>query len=354
MSMTVVDDSLRSDDAGVTGLSVVIFRPDPALFPAVHSEDEIVQCRHMRVQVFQGSLQALSTNWSAFTVFARNEQGRWVARPVREIGPGERSHLDRISARTGHTAALVRSSPTKPGTGRRQLTIDLVTPSTYFDLVAQVVHVLPAKQAQMTSVLLTDYTANLAIQVNPTDFELSPDYEHRLLLVAFWDNFAARAAALCPGQIIRVVNLRSKVVSEDGPGSGPGGLIAVLHGDRSSAEKIFLLANSTAEAVAILERRRELFGGWSEAATGSAVQRSPPRAPAVGGGSPAGKGLTASASAARSGVRRPLFDTQPEQEEVGGLAAAIGSGGRSASPTKFHPLTSKCPQQSVPHHDTLM
>lgn len=363
MTMTVVDDSVQPfDDEEVAGLSVVIFRSDPSLFPAVHSEDEIVQCRHMRVQVFQGGLQALSTNWSAFTVFARNEQGQWISRPAREISQGEQSHLDRISARTGHTVALVRSSPTKPGASRKQVTIDLITPNIYFDLVAQVIHTLPAKQAQMTGVLLTDYTANLGIKVNPTDFGLSPDYEHRLLLTAFWDNFAARAAALRPGQIIRVINLRPKIIYDDGPGSG--GLVAVLHGDPSSTEKIFLLSNDMTEARVILERRRELFGDQSELTVDLPTQQTPTKTtttPSVTGRSPAGGRIINN-----SGIIRPvskrfmLFDTQPELEETSGLVTAIRDddsgprsatvvtvGGASVSPKKFHPLTSRPPDTSM-------
>lgn len=350
MTLTLVDDSLQSDDGGILGLSVVLFRPDPALFPAVHAEDEIVQCRHMRVQVFQGGLQALSTNWSAFTVFARNEHGQWEARPARDISPGERAHLDRISARTGHTAALVRNSPTKPSAGRPQLTVDLITPNTYFDLVAQVVQVLPAKQASMVSILLTDYTANLAIRVDPADFGLSSDHEHRLLLTSFWDNFATRAAALHPGQIIRVLNLRPRIIVEDGLGSG--GLVAGLHGDRSNAEKIFLLSDDAIEAAAILARKRELFGGRPEPDTGSPTRRSPPRTPAVttDHGASTGKGAGGSVDIARPHTRRPLlFDTQPERGEPGGLATATGDGRVAApstgmaskSPVRFHPLTSK-------------
>lgn len=354
--MTVVDDSLQLyDDDEVTGLSVVIFRSDPSLFPAVKSEDEIVQCRHMRVQVFQGGLQALSTNWSAFTVFARNEQGQWISRPPREISSGEEAQLDRISARTGHTAALVRSSPTKPSASRKQLTVDLIIPNIYFDLVAQVIHVLPAKQAQMMGVLLTDYTANPAIRVDPADFGLSSNYEHRLLLTAFWDNFAARAATLRPGQIIRVINLRPKIVFDEGPGSG--GLVAVLHGDPSSTEKIFLLSDDLAEARTILERRKQLFGDQSELLTDFPTQRTPTKAtiPSGTSRSPAGGRPINNSGIIKPVIRSSiLFDTQPEQEGTSGLVAAIRnddrlprlvaiSGGASVSPKKFHPLTSKLP-----------
>lgn len=285
MTMTVVDDSLYfENNDSASGLSVVIFKPDPSGFPDVRSEDEIVQFRHMKIQTFQGSLQALCAKWTAFTVFSRNERGQWVTRPERPVEPGEVMVLDRIAARTGHVAAVVRASPKKPQ-GRQTLTIDLLRPDVYFDLIAEVVAVLSPKPSQQT-ILLCDYTANAGIRVSPADFSLPADYEHRLMLTTFWDNFANKAGQLEEGQIIRVVNLRTKIIS--GGDLGSGGLIAVLHGDRSNAEKIFVVNPTSREAQVILERKKAIFEPETELkALNSPIKRSPvknqpqitPRAP---------------------------------------------------------------------------
>ena len=267
MNLIVVDDSLHLDDAGAgagqaSGLSVVIFRPEPALFPAVWAEDEVVQFRHMRIQEFQGSLQALSTNWSAFTVFARTEDGGWIARPERPVEPEERHILDRLAARTGHTAAVVRSSPRKPAAASRPLlTLDVLQPDLFFDLVAQVLRVLPSTRPGQSTLLLSDYTANPLIRLQPADFGLSPDLAHRLLLTTFWDGHADRAAALREGQFVKICNLRSKTITApNSADASQGGLIAVLHGDRSRVDKIFPLPASSSEAKAILDRRAALLG----------------------------------------------------------------------------------------------
>lgn len=288
MSMTVIDDSIHPDIGDTsTGLPVLIFRPEITLFPDVQAEDEIIQCRHVRIQTFQGTIQALSTCWSAFTVFYRDETGEWVARPSREVTDEERHILDRISARTGHTAAITRISPKKPSASRPTLSIDLIQPNTYFDLVAEVLRILPGSRPDQITILLTDYSANLQITANPDHFELSPDLEHRLLLTTFWDNYAVVATQLQEGQILRILNLRSKVIngiSSEGELSSDGsssGLIAVLHGDRFNSQKVFLLDATSNEARIIEERKQALFGTRSSLTSNTPTKQppSPSRSP---------------------------------------------------------------------------
>lgn len=259
MNLVVVDDSIATDegDAEAHGLSVIIFKPELSMFPDVRAEDEIVQFRHMRLQVFQNALQAISTNWSAFTVFVRGEDGKWAARPERRVEAEEGSTLDRIAARTGHTAALVRTSPRKPQPSRKLVTIELLRPDLYFDLVAQVVRILPQTRPNQLSLLLADYTLNPDIHTNPTSFGLSSDLEHCLLLTTVWDNFVDPASRLREGQIVRFLNLRSKIINAPREGDfSSGGLVGVLHGDHANAEKIIILSDTAAEAVVVLERRR--------------------------------------------------------------------------------------------------
>lgn len=267
MSIVVVDDSITvpeasSDRGEVGGLSVSIFKPETSLFPPVQSEDEIVQFRHMRIQTFQSSLQAVSTNWSAFTVFSRDEDGQWIAKPSRPVLEEERHILDRIAARTGHTAAVVRTSPKKPQLVRQLLTVDILQTASFFDLVAEVVHILSSsKNSSQRSVLLCDYTVNPLIGINPLDFDLPSEYEHRLLLTTFWDNFVSRIEGLREGQIVRLLNLRSKMLpatSDFDPQRS--GLIAVMHGDRFNQEKIFVLPTTDPQAQAIIKRKEALLG----------------------------------------------------------------------------------------------
>lgn len=276
MNLVVVDDSLSVGDTDENhGLSVSIFKPELALFPDVRAEDEIVQFRHMRIQVFQNVLQAISTNWSAFTVYARDESGQWIARPERSIEVEERATLDRIAARTGHAAAMVRSSPKKPQLNRKVLTVDLIRPDLYFDLVAQIVRILPSSRPSQACLLLADYTLNPELQTNPVSFNLSSNLEHRLLLTTLWDNFAEQSSRLREGQIIRIVNLRSKIIHVPREGDhSSGGLVGILHGDHSNSEKIFVQSNSTVEASTILERKRNLLGQDHISPTSS-----PPRSP---------------------------------------------------------------------------
>lgn len=260
-----MDDSLQLEIGDSSaGFPVLIFKASEPLFPDVRAEDDIVQFRHMRIQSFQGSLQAISTNWSAFTTFSRDETGNWMARPARPVEAEECRMLNRISARTGHTAALVRTSPSKPSASRPTLTVDIIQPNTFFNLIAEVIRVIPTNRPSQVTALLTDYTANLGIRANPDHFDLSPDYEHRLLLTTFWDNFADRAAQLQEGQIIKVLNLRSKVISSPVDGDlSSAGLIAVLHGDHSNSEKILILDTTSPETFALNERKAALFGNYS-------------------------------------------------------------------------------------------
>lgn len=261
MTLTVIDDSLgTTSNQSLAGLSVVIFKSDPSLFPDVQSVGEVVQFRHMRIQNFQSALQAVSTNWTAYTVFSRDARGEWQSRPpAAALESSVAEILDRISTASLLPHGVALQSPKKSSSSRRLLTIDQLESDLYFDLVAQVVKVLPSTRPSQLTIVLSDFTANPLIKTDPAHFDLPPQYAHRLLLTTFWDNFSDHAAQLREGQFVKINNLRAKKISAPSDGDlSSGGLVAILHGDRSNTEKIFHLPPTSGE-VAILNCRYQEF-----------------------------------------------------------------------------------------------
>lgn len=203
--------------------------------------------------MFENCLQALSTNWSAFTVFHQVSDGTWIADPEHPINDTELAVLQRLTAKQRPTAP---SSPSKRSS-RPTLRISQMIPHQFCDFVGRVVKVYPAvstegpdegKGVTRVVIVLTDYTENRQVSANTDAMEIDPRLCSSALAVTCWDNQAAFAGQLSQGQAVLITNLHVRM--------SDGSLVAALHGDERP--HISALPEGCAEAIA-LDRARAAF-----------------------------------------------------------------------------------------------
>jgi len=228
MSVVVTDETVagREDANGSepSGIVINIFRPNLNDFPQTSEStcnQDYLQLRHFRIQNYQSQFQALSTHWSAWTVFRRDKKGQWVALPERAVSPAEIESLNGLdralkdgNGRLSMTEHSVASSlsPEKKKRARVQRTIAQVTEDYdeagyYFDLLAEVQDSLPDRSNGQQCLYLADYSAQ----------------HQEPFLVSFWDNFAEDTEEYRAGDLIYITGLHAQRVD--------GRIMAALHGN---------------------------------------------------------------------------------------------------------------------------
>lgn len=260
MSIVVTDDSILKDKpsfgiSDAEGIVVNLFRPSLSDFPAVDESSvgrDIVQFRHLRIQRYQESLQGITTKWSAWTVFRKNESGQWTAKPERFINDTEIEHLNTLEAALSGTLGPIGDgseesfSPMEKRAKKRSLqTISQVEPNTFFDLVAEVSQHLPSNHANCESLGLIDYT---------TDDNM---------MVSFWDNHAETVRSLEVGTLILVKGLHAQLAPD-------GRIAAALHGldarrheyqNKNGANSIKVIFEQSPLAADLIRRRERASEG---------------------------------------------------------------------------------------------
>jgi hypothetical protein len=263
MQLVVVDDSLANNpdifSENPTGLSVTIFRNSPESFPPIKSLGTIVQFRHFRIQIHQGTLQAISTRWAAWTVFEQEGPNAWRSNPPTLIHDSELEAAERIHAffAAGPQAHKTRALP-QPGSGaepslatkRPFVTVSEVRPRSFFKGVFKIAKFsLPSSHSgEQLTMLVTDFTENELLSSTPEAINL-PGYLAKCLLpVTLWDNFASQAVKLSfqAGDYIYLDNLAGKMVRHD---DGTANIMAVLHGAEGVDESYFVQLAARAGAL---------------------------------------------------------------------------------------------------------
>lgn len=263
MSLVVTDDSvasLRPDaaESEADGMIINMFRPSLADFPEIDEESagrDIIQFRHFRIQQYQSQLQAITTKWSACTVFRRDGEGQWMARPERDIRPQERQDLDALeralNSRRGTSEQSSNPSqspePDSYASGKRikrrsMQTIAQIESQTFFDLIAQVQQHILSSQSNCEALLLEDYS--------------TPEP----LMVSFWDNFAEEARGLKEGDLVVIKGLHAQMASD-------GRMMASMHGDPEArfGNKIKSVPAGSPLAAELLRRKERAMEGHQAA-----------------------------------------------------------------------------------------
>ena len=241
MTLVVVDDLVVEGELE-DGLSVSIFRPALEMFPMVNGVGDIIQFRHMKIQMFDNCLQAISTNWSAWTVFYQ-KNGEWRAHPEHPISTTELEVLTRLTSREGEKGAAP-DSPIK--NKRATLRISELEPKLFFNFVGRVIKTFPKNRDDQIHLVLTDYTENK--QINASTEELDSMFKFAGLGTTFWDNHVEVASRLEVGDTVRIDNLHARLYD--------GSLVASLHGD--SRAKITVLEKDSSEA-RTMDKARNAF-----------------------------------------------------------------------------------------------
>lgn len=232
MTLIVVDDSTTETDLG-NGLSVSIFRPALEMLPKINAIGNVVQFRHMRIQMFDNCLQAISTNWSAWTVFYQ-ENKEWRAHPEHPIGATELAVLTRLTAQEEGKDTISGGSPLK--TKRPVLKLSELEPKIFFNFIGRVIKAFPRTREDQLHLVLTDYTENKQINATIDDFDTM--FRFAGLSVTFWDNQVEVAQGLKVGDTVRIENMHARLYD--------GSLVAALHGDTRA--RITVLGGDSAEA----------------------------------------------------------------------------------------------------------
>lgn len=100
MSLVVMDDSIQMGNDPLAGISVNIFKRALDEFPDAPGgllPGDVLQFRRFRIQHYNGNMQAVSTKWSAVTVFRKGCDG-WVlydAEP-RQITSVEEEAIEKV------------------------------------------------------------------------------------------------------------------------------------------------------------------------------------------------------------------------------------------------------------------
>lgn len=205
------------------------------------------------MQLFENCLQAISTNWSAFTVFHQIKEDVWIADPEHPISDTELAVLQKLTAKQ---KPALSSSPSKKAS-RPALRISQMIPHQFCDFVGRVVKVYPTvniesldegKGAKKVVLVLTDYTESRQISANTDAMEIDPRLCSSALAITCWDNQVPFAAQLSQGLAVLITNLHVRV--------SDGSLFASLHGDERS--HISVLPEGCAEVIA-LDRARAAF-----------------------------------------------------------------------------------------------
>lgn len=245
--MVLTDDSVPTPvDASGTepdGIVVNIFRPGLNSFPMVENTTgrDIVQLRHVRIQRYQNKLQAVSARWSAWTVFRRDEEGKWASSPPREIAASEIAELDSLEEAMAAKDSTSADAPLDFEEGERPLfkkrprclqTIAQLEPNTFFDFVGEVGSIGDSSMGG-TSFYFRDYS---------TDQNLS---------ITFWDNFATEAEEkFTIGGLVYLSNIHAREANDR--------IVGSMHGNPTGARGTFIKQlNRNSPLVQELLRRKE-------------------------------------------------------------------------------------------------
>lgn len=238
MHLVVVDDSLSSNtdinSPSPSGFLVTIFRKHPSEFPLVQGIGDIVQFRHVRVQVYQSTLQAISTNWSAFTVF-RKHNDNWLVLPQRPVLPEEWDAVKSIAEMSVGPSALPAhinpaAEPVMTQFKHPRLDIGDIKPHVFFSGVYKILHIYKPAADNQRTLLICDYTENELIDIDVSRYNL-PEYMTKAALpLTVWDNFAAEVDQLKieSEDFVYFDNLTTKMTRNS---DGTSTLTASLHGD---------------------------------------------------------------------------------------------------------------------------
>ena len=240
MTLVVVDDSIPETALG-DGLSISIFRPALEMLPRVNGVGDVVQFRHMKIQMFDNCLQAISTNWSAWTVFYQ-ENKEWKAHPQHSISVTELAVLTRLTSQ--EKGALSEGSPLR--SKRPVLKLSELEPKIFFDFIGRVIKTFPKTRDDQLHLVVTDYTENK--QINATIDDFDSIFRFTGLSVTFWDNQVEAACQLKVGDTVCIENMHARLHD--------GSLVAVLHGDTRA--KITVLERDSIEAI-VLDKARDVF-----------------------------------------------------------------------------------------------
>lgn len=248
MSMVLEDDSICSGGEADKGLLVNFFNRQVSCLPQVEQVGQIIECRRFKLQSYQNRVQAISTNYCSFSVFAPSANGKgWSVKRSHEktVEPSEEEiEICNSLLNNNNNNGISTTSTSMLASSRPSLRVeDIKTQNIYFDWVAQVVKGPLEGDKNVETYILTDFTK--------TPFEAycridSVNLPSSILVpVTFWDNYADEARLdLREGMVVRVENLRSKLVNNS--------LSFVLHGDPSQIRKITICQ----EVPSDFERRR--------------------------------------------------------------------------------------------------
>jgi hypothetical protein len=242
MNIVVSDESIQSAEDPDAGIGVNIFLANLEKFPQIEELGEVVQFRHCKIQHYQGAVQALSSKWSAYTVFYKDPAtGNWKSRPEGPISENELKELERFQG----IATLPfdeESAAIRPKVRRRRelQTINQIAESHhFFDLIAEVVNVPFSRASDSRFTLnVTDYTLNPLLRDWHGSEELLVE-KKMVLTVTLWDNYATSGERLnlMPGDILHIQNLVSKLNDDL--------LEAALHGETDGrTDKVKKIPNS--------------------------------------------------------------------------------------------------------------
>lgn len=257
MNIVVSDESIQSAEDPDAGIGVNIFLADLEKFPQIEELGEVVQFRHCRIQHYQGAIQALSSKWSAYTVFYKDPAtGNWKSRPEGPISENELKDLERFEGRAALELSDEQSATIRPKVRRRrelQTINQIVDSHHFFDLVAEVVDVPFSRASDSRFTLhVTDYTVNPLLRDWYGSEELLAE-KKMVLTVTLWDNYATAGERLnlAPGDFLHIQNLVSKLNDDL--------LEAALHGETDGrTDKVKKIPENSPLVQELLKRKQRL------------------------------------------------------------------------------------------------